>query len=83
MAKRNVAERLKGGEKLCNKCGEWWPADTEFFFGDPGGIGGLYHCCKACYYETLAPTHRKKQVPAMTGPHLTDEIAPLLHGGLA
>ncbi|GKT22537.1 hypothetical protein [Acidovorax sp. SUPP3334] len=73
---------IVNGEKLCRKCGESWPADTEFFFGDPRGTGGLYHCCKACYYESYAPD-RRRQVAPMTGPHQTDGIASFLHGGLA
>ena len=38
-----------GPEKLCTACNEWWPADLEFFSADPGGAGGLFYCCKACY----------------------------------
>ncbi len=37
--------------KRCNKCREYWPADTEFFFSakDARHKDGLNDCCKACY----------------------------------
>jgi hypothetical protein len=38
-------------EKRCSTCGDYWPADNEFFYadrGDPDGTGGT---CKACYLE--------------------------------
>jgi hypothetical protein len=51
----NEAEMLKrpnyrraeygGVEKLCPKCGEWWPADAEFFYQNHGR---LHSWCKAC-----------------------------------
>jgi len=42
---------IDGQEKFCTRCDEWWPADIEFFFSDPGGVGGLFYCCKACFAE--------------------------------
>ena len=48
-----------GTEKFCAKCDEWWPADLEFFFNDPGGAVGLFYCCKACYREHLDPRRLK------------------------
>lgn len=37
-----------GPERRCVRCGEYWPADTEFFYrrGD-----GLHSWCKACCTE--------------------------------
>jgi hypothetical protein len=41
-------DRLLGREKRCSRCGEWWPADTEFFNRQGAGL----HCwCKACVIE--------------------------------
>jgi hypothetical protein len=35
-----------GLEARCSKCGEWWPADSEFFYM----LHGRPHSwCKACY----------------------------------
>lgn len=34
-----------GIEKLCPRCGEWWPLDAEFFYlSNPA-------YCKACWVE--------------------------------
>ena len=45
--RRGVA-RIEGSniERLCKPCGDWWPADTEFFnvSGD-----GLHYMCRACF----------------------------------
>lgn len=39
-------------EKLCIRCGEWWPADKEFFYlAKYHGHDGLSYWCKACYLE--------------------------------
>lgn len=38
---------VRRGEKRCNKCLEWWPADTEFFYKNKAG---LHQWCKACIY---------------------------------
>jgi hypothetical protein len=37
-------------EKLCSKCKEYWPADTEFFCASGGTSDGLHCQCKACSY---------------------------------
>ena len=55
---RNTEE---GPEKLCTRCGEWWPADGEFFYSDPDGVAGLFYCCKACYQEWKAANAAKKK----------------------
>ena len=39
-------------EKLCPKCGEWWPKDPEFFpVITSNGKDYLHSYCRACYYE--------------------------------
>lgn len=35
-------------EKVCNRCGETWPADTEFFYRAKGNLDGLAGECIAC-----------------------------------
>lgn len=41
-----------GIEKLCPRCKEYWPADTEFFHLSSGKYGdGLYTYCRACSIE--------------------------------
>lgn len=40
-----------GTEKQCSVCGEWWPADPEFFGLSGGYLRGF---CKACRYEQEA-----------------------------
>ena len=39
---------IVGREKQCSRCGEWWPADTEFFYRNGAG---LHSYCKACVLE--------------------------------
>lgn len=41
-------------EKRCTRCGESWPADTEFFPRDAGRKDGLNAWCKACWSEHRA-----------------------------
>jgi hypothetical protein len=55
-----LRETPEGLEKHCAKCSEWWPADREFFFGDPEGVHRLFYCCKACYREHLDPRRLDK-----------------------
>lgn len=38
-------------EKHCSGCGEWWPADTDFFSPAPSKTLGLDSWCKACQAE--------------------------------
>jgi len=44
-----------GLERLCAKCDEYWPADTEFFWASPGSATGLHCWCKACYIAWKKP----------------------------
>lgn len=47
-------------ERLCSRCGEWWPADTEFFVLSPGTAGGLATACRACRLQ-----HSPRRPPRM------------------
>ncbi len=38
-----------GLERKCSRCGEYWPADTEFFYFQPSASGGLNCYCHDCY----------------------------------
>ena len=40
-----------GLEKKCTKCGDWWPADKEFY--NSNGGGKLHSKCKACERELI------------------------------
>lgn len=52
-------------EKLCTKCLEYWPADTEFFFRQASSRDGLSNGCKACYSES--PSVRARNAKKPTG----------------
>ena len=67
----------RDGEKLCTKCGEWWPADLEFFPSAPAKIGGLFYCCRACN-RALPSVARRRDGGLPVPPRVTDAIAPLL-----
>lgn len=43
---RDTIHTELGREVRCAKCGEFWPADSEFFFF---GKGKPHSWCKACY----------------------------------
>lgn len=40
-----------GVEKRCPKCGEYLPADAEFWHRNSASKDGLYSYCKACCYD--------------------------------
>ncbi len=46
--------------KFCNRCKEYWPADSEFFFASKSETDGLVAWCKACYIEWRYPNGRRK-----------------------
>lgn len=56
-------------EKLCLKCGEWWPATTEFFYRAHKG-GYLRSPCKACISEQKQLTNQSRPccVPGCSNP---------------
>lgn len=43
-----------GLEALCAVCGDYWPADTEFFHLNPTATTGLQGRCKACDIDCRA-----------------------------
>lgn len=43
-------------ERRCVRCGEWWPADEEFFYRLSDGR--LHSYCKACCTERKAELRR-------------------------
>lgn len=45
-------------EKICSKCHEQWPADTEFFYREPRNTDGLTGECIAC--KATYDWHRNK-----------------------
>lgn len=48
---KNMRNGELGREKFCSRCKEWWPADLEFFYANPGKVADLSDWCKACYRE--------------------------------
>jgi len=47
-------------EKLCKKCDEYWPADSEFFYRQAAKPDGLSDICKACYAELPSVQKRNR-----------------------
>lgn len=46
-----------GREARCSKCGDWWPADDEFFYM----ANGVPHSwCKACYVADRVAKGRRQ-----------------------
>lgn len=48
-----------GIEKQCTACGEFWPADKEFFYS--AGNGRLMAQCIACCEERKRQRRREKE----------------------
>ncbi|WP_018169114.1 hypothetical protein [Thioalkalivibrio sp. ALMg9] len=40
-----------GMERLCSRCAQYWPLDTEFWQWTPRKSGGVHNYCKACDRE--------------------------------
>lgn len=40
-----------GLERLCYRCGETYPLDTEFWYWQPSARAGVGGYCKACFRE--------------------------------
>lgn len=57
------ASDMIDGEKFCPRCGESWPADTEFFFANRQHPDGLWNYCKACFYEQTRPNAVRRKLP--------------------
>lgn len=45
------AEHSDEPMKVCRKCSDSLPADTEFFYSDRRSKDGLRSVCKVCYSE--------------------------------
>ncbi len=48
-----------GLEKLCSKCREYYPADTEFFAHMNRGPLFLHSWCRACQAEDRADRYKR------------------------
>ena len=82
MGKRKHIETELGTEKLCTRCGEYWPADEEFFYRAKEKKDGLNPWCKCCYLE-WKKTRPKKLVttPApIPAHHPAPALAAAAHG---
>lgn len=51
-----------GLERRCSLCGEYWPADTEFFYYQPSSSAGLCTYCHDGYRSVTGrqPGQRRK-----------------------
>lgn len=49
-----------GPVKRCPKCGEWWPADREFFYAKKDTASGLQSWCRACWSEWAASSPKRR-----------------------
>ena len=52
--------QVDGLYKLCTRCSDYWPADSEFFYASKSP-DGLTSWCKACYIEWRYPNGRSKK----------------------
>ena len=55
-------------EKFCKKCGEWWPADGEFFFRRARNPDGLDWACRACVAEKPSRTRSRGYMRPLVSP---------------
>lgn len=58
---------LLGAEQRCATCGDWWPADLEFFYFSKGRP---MVSCKACTNERVRATDRAREARSQ---HLTQQ----------
>jgi len=58
---RAVANQSITPTKQCTKCGEMFPATTEFFYKKERGLYGLHSWCKTCFYSTTKSTSQAYQ----------------------
>lgn len=63
IVKRFVTTEI-GLEKKCGRCGEYWPADGEFWYSE--GTRGLSKWCKACYEEWRKERRKRKEENAQS-----------------
>lgn len=55
------AEYDDGAIKVCRKCSDSLPADTEFFYSDSRSKDGLRSVCKVCYSELPSVLKRNQR----------------------
>jgi hypothetical protein len=51
---RYIDDPVLGKQKLCSRCGEYWPMDSEFFHAKKGNRQNLHSYCIACEKEYIA-----------------------------
>lgn len=66
-----TGEEELGPQQLCRTCGEWWPADREFFYLDRGRASGMETMCRACWAEYQA--NRRAGIHRPVSPTATEE----------
>lgn len=49
-----------GLEKRCATCGDYYPADTEFFFAGSDG-DGLHCSCKDCHKQSYQRARQRRR----------------------
>lgn len=56
-----AGEEEVGAQKRCTRCGDWWPAEPEFYFevARAHGRKALHAWCKACNYDLRNVTRKK------------------------
>lgn len=62
--KQQFRETELGRERLCNKCRDYWPDDSEFFYlskGEPA------QPCKACYHQLPSVIAKRERAARRTG----------------
>jgi len=58
-----------GVEKRCTRCGDWWPADEEFFPKNRVRTKrGLSPWCKACFTEYHRERRGSKRIYRLPDP---------------
>jgi hypothetical protein len=59
-------------EKLCKKCGAWWPLTREYFYGryNAHGVYTLYSPCRDCVEEHKVESFETKPccIPGCNNP---------------
>lgn len=51
-------------EKRCGRCGDYWPADREFFYSSTQCACGLHTFCRACFLEARSTPGRSRAAAA-------------------
>jgi hypothetical protein len=72
MTKRERQQSEIGDEIKCSKCGEFWPADSEFFFMSKGKP---HSWCKACYCNDPKIVAKNQRFIEKSSKHQQMEVA--------